>query len=69
MPGIDDWYLSVPEAALRLGVSCSAVYGRVRRGVIPGVMTGRGIRIPLAAFQQYQRRVLGERSVTTLVRD
>lgn len=69
MPGTEDWYLSVAQASDRLGVSRSAVYGRCRRGVIPSIETAQGIRIPLAAFQAYQRRLLGDERVPTLVRD
>lgn len=69
MQTTDRWYLSVAQASDRLGVSRAAVYGRCKRGVIPSINTDQGIRIPLAAFQAYQRRLLGDDRVPTLVRD
>jgi excisionase family DNA binding protein len=50
--GSDRLTLSVPEAALRLGISRTLAYELVSRGGLPSVRLGRRIVIPIAALSQ-----------------
>ena len=45
--------LTVPEAALRLGVGRSYLYGLVMRGEIVSMKLGRSRRIPVAALERF----------------
>ena len=52
-------YLSVPEAAERLGLSCPYVYELVREGRLECVRVGRTILIRSSAVRRFRRRPRG----------
>ena len=56
----DKLLLTVPEAALRLGVGRSFLYELVMRGEIASLKLGRARRIPVAALEQFVRERLAE---------
>ncbi|OGS13039.1 MAG: hypothetical protein A2234_09565 [Elusimicrobia bacterium RIFOXYA2_FULL_58_8] len=43
-------YLSVPEAAVRLGISRIAVFKRVKKGQLAAIRIGRNWAVPAAAL-------------------
>ena len=51
--------LTVPEAALRLGVGRSFLYELVMQGEIASVKLGRARRIPVASLEQFVEQRLG----------
>lgn len=53
----DKMLLTVPEAALRLGVGRSFLYNLVIRGEIASVKLGRARRIPVQAIEEFVKRL------------
>ena len=53
----DKMLLTVPEAALRLGVGRSFLYNLVIRGEIASVKLGRARRIPVQAIEEFVIRL------------
>ncbi|MDO8615020.1 MAG: helix-turn-helix domain-containing protein [Dehalococcoidia bacterium] len=49
----DKVLLTVPEAAERLGVGRSFLYGVIQRGELASVKLGRARRVPVAALASY----------------
>jgi excisionase family DNA binding protein len=47
------------EAARRLGVGRSTVYGLLRLGQLPSIKIGRCRRVPAAAVEAFVREALG----------
>lgn len=44
--------MSVPEAAIRLGIGRTQAYAAVQRGEIPAVKVGRRLLVPEAALER-----------------
>jgi excisionase family DNA binding protein len=55
-PPAAESYLTVQEVALRLRVKPSHVYGRIRRGQLPGIKEGKYVRVPAGALEQVLRQ-------------
>jgi excisionase family DNA binding protein len=45
--------LTIPQAAERLGVGRSFLYGVIRRGELASVKLGRARRVPIGALEKY----------------
>ena len=54
--------LTVPQAADRLGIGRSFLYGLLMRGEVASVRLGRARRIPTQALDQYIANLLEEQS-------
>ena len=52
--------LTVPEAAMRLGLGRSFVYQLVMTGELPSVKLGRARRVSVRAIDEYVERLQGE---------
>ena len=60
---MDKVLLTVSEAAERLGIGRSYLYGLMMRGEIASLKLGRSRRVPLAALEQFVARRLEEREI------
>ncbi len=47
----DKQFLSLPEAAARMGISRIAVFKKVKNGRLPGIRIGRNWAVPAEALQ------------------
>ncbi len=56
----DKLLLTIPEAALRLGVGRSFLYTLVMGGAIGSVKLGRARRIPVAALERFVTERMAE---------
>lgn len=56
----DKVLLTVAEAAERLGMGRTFVYGQVQTGDLPSVKLGRARRIPAAALEDYVKRLVAD---------
>jgi excisionase family DNA binding protein len=64
--------MTVHDTAIYLGFSENAVRELVKRGVLPGVGAGDGLRLPRASVEAYRnsgREPPGDGEVNDLVRD
>lgn len=52
--------LTVPEAALRLGVGRSFLYELILKGQVASLKLGRARRVPVAALEDFIARRLAE---------
>lgn len=55
---VESLYFRVNDAAHRLCISRSALYGLMSRGEIAYARFGRSRRVPKAALEEYERRCL-----------
>ncbi|HUF53303.1 MAG TPA: helix-turn-helix domain-containing protein [Dehalococcoidia bacterium] len=53
----DKILLTVPEAAERLGVGRSFLYGIIQRGDLPSIKLGRARRVSLTALESFVARL------------
>lgn len=49
--------LTVPEAAMRLGLGRSLIYQLVMSGELASVKVGRARRVPVSALEQFVERI------------
>lgn len=60
---VDKLLLTVPEAAERLGVGRSFLYGVIQRGELSSVKLGRARRVPIAALEEFIERLRREQDL------
>ena len=47
-----EWTITVPEAAERLGIHRDSAYAAAAKGQIPTIRIGKRLLVPLAAFER-----------------